>query len=215
MTIKTDIITHQTTTTIIITINNTTIFISIINKKKTIKNQNFFPLTINYQKHTYTTNKIPNNFFKHKNHPSKNKTLTTHLINHPIHPLFPNTFKNKIQIITTIISINPNIQPNIITIINTSTTLTISNIPFNNPINTTHINHINNQLILNPNITKLTTSKLNLIITNTNNAILIIKSKTNNLTKKKILTTIIFNHNQQQIIINTINKFTTKITTPT
>ena len=113
--------------------------------------QDFFPLTVNYQERTYAAGKIPGGFFKREGRPSEGETLIARLIDRPIRPLFPEGFFNEIQVVATVVSVNPQISPDLVAMIGASAALTLSGVPFNGPIGAARVGFIDNQFVLKPN----------------------------------------------------------------
>ncbi|AXN02388.1 Polyribonucleotide nucleotidyltransferase [Candidatus Purcelliella pentastirinorum] len=210
ITLETGTIARQSSSSIIASMDETTILISIVNQKNNKNEQNFFPLTVHYQERAYAAGRIPGSFFRREGRPSENEILTGRLIDRPIRPLFPSNCTDEIQIIATVISLNPQINPDIISIIGTSAALHLSNIPFNGPIGAARVGYINNQYILNPTYDEIKKSDLNLIISGTKDAVLMIESTSNMLNENKILDAIIFGHNEQKNVINQIKSLTNK-----
>ncbi|QJC30911.1 polyribonucleotide nucleotidyltransferase [Enterobacteriaceae endosymbiont of Macroplea appendiculata] len=214
VTIETGMIARQTTSAVVVNINGTTVLVTIVINKNIKKEQNFLPLSVHYQEKSYAAGRIPGNFFRRESRPSENEMLIARLIDRPLRPLFPKGFLYDIQIIATVISINPNIYPDVVAIIGVSAALSISNIPFNGPIGTARIGYINKCFVLNPSITKMKHSQLDLIITGTQKEILMVEAKTNQLDETEILNAIIYGHKQQQQLISNIIMFAEKVNIP-
>ena len=143
----------------------------------------------------------------------KAKRLTARLIDRPIRPLFPDAFKNEVQVIATVVSVNPDVQPDIPTMIGTSAALAISGIPFNGPIGAARVGHKDGQLVLNPSNTELETS-LDLVVAGTEGAVLMVESEADNLTEEEMLSAVVYGHDQQQAVIKAINEFKAEVATP-
>ncbi|MBW3694209.1 polyribonucleotide nucleotidyltransferase [Vibrio sp. T187] len=214
VTLETGVIARQATSAVMVTMDDTSVFVSVVGKKEAVEGQDFFPLTVNYQERTYAAGKIPGGFFKREGRPSEGETLTARLIDRPIRPLFPDAFKNEVQVIATVMSVNPDVQPDMVTMIGTSAALAISGIPFNGPIGAARVGHIDGQLVLNPSNTELETSKLDLVVSGTDNAVLMVESEADNLTEEEMLSAVVFGHDQQQVVINAINEFAAEVATP-
>ncbi|RJX70469.1 polyribonucleotide nucleotidyltransferase [Vibrio sinensis] len=214
VTLETGVIARQATAAVMVTMDDTAVFVSVVGKKEAVEGQDFFPLTVNYQERTYAAGKIPGGFFKREGRPSEGETLTARLIDRPIRPLFPSAFKNEVQIIATVMSVNPNVQPDMVTMIGTSAALAISGLPFNGPIGAARVGHIDGQLVLNPSMTELATSKLDLVVSGTENAVLMVESEADNLTEEEMLSAVVFGHEQQQVVIKAINEFAAEVATP-
>ncbi|MFA0697478.1 polyribonucleotide nucleotidyltransferase, partial [Vibrio sp. 10N.222.49.C9] len=145
-----------------------------------------------YQERTYAAGKIPGGFFKREGRPSEGETLTARLIDRPIRPLFPEGFKNEVQVIATVMSVNPDVQPDMITMLATSAALSISGVPFNGPIGAARVAHIDGELVLNPSMTELESSKLDLVVSGTEGAVLMVESQADNLTEEEMLAAVVY-----------------------
>ncbi|CCN35808.1 Polyribonucleotide nucleotidyltransferase [Vibrio nigripulchritudo SO65] len=214
VTIETGAIARQATAAVMVNMDDTAVFVSVVGKKEAVEGQDFFPLTVNYQERTYAAGKIPGGFFKREGRPSEGETLTARLIDRPIRPLFPDAFKNEVQVIATVMSVNPDVQPDIPTMIGTSAALAISGIPFNGPIGAARVGHIDGQLVLNPSNTELESSKLDLVVAGTDNAVLMVESEADNLTEEEMLSAVVYGHDQQQAVITAIKEFAAEVATP-
>jgi polyribonucleotide nucleotidyltransferase len=214
VTLETGVIARQATAAVMVTMDDTSVFVSVVGKKEAVEGQDFFPLTVNYQERTYAAGKIPGGFFKREGRPSEGETLTARLIDRPIRPLFPDGFKNEVQVIATVMAVNPDVQPDIPSMIGTSAALAISGIPFNGPIGAARVGHINGQLVLNPSITELSDSRLDLVVAGTENAVLMVESEADILTEEEMLSAVVFGHDQQQAVIRAINEFAAEVATP-
>ncbi|MFC1234531.1 polyribonucleotide nucleotidyltransferase [Vibrio sp. DW001] len=214
VTLETGVIARQATSAVMVTMDDTAVLVSVVGKKVAVEGQSFFPLTVNYQERTYAAGKIPGGFFKREGRPSEGETLTARLIDRPIRPLFPDEFKNEVQVIATVVSVNPDVQPDIVTMIGTSAALSISGIPFNGPIGSARVGHIDGQLVLNPSNTELETSKLDLVVAGTDGAVLMVESEADNLSEEEMLSAVVFGHDQQQVVISAIKEFAAEVATP-
>ncbi|MUK46738.1 polyribonucleotide nucleotidyltransferase [Aliivibrio fischeri] len=214
VTLETGVIARQATAAVMASMDDTSVFVSVVAKKEAVPGQDFFPLTVNYQERTYAAGKIPGGFFKREGRPSEAETLTARLIDRPIRPLFPDAFKNEVQVIATVVSINPEVNPDMITMIGTSAALAIAGIPFNGPIGAARVGHINGELVLNPSNTELENSKLDLVVSGTEGAVLMVESEADNLTEEEMLSAVVFGHDQQQVVIKAINEFAAEVATP-
>lgn len=214
VTLETGVMARQATAAVMVSMDDTSVFVSVVGKKEAVEGQDFFPLTVNYQERTYAAGKIPGGFFKREGRPSEGETLTARLIDRPIRPLFPDAFKNEVQVIATVVSVNPDVQPDIVTMIGTSAALAISGIPFNGPIGAARVGYINDQLVLNPSNTELEESKLDLVVAGTDNAVLMVESEADRLSEEQMLQAVVYGHDQQQVVINAINEFAAEVATP-
>ncbi len=214
VTIETGVIARQATSAVMVTMDDTSVFISVVGKKEAVEGQDFFPLTVNYQERTYAAGKIPGGFFKREGRPSEGETLTARLIDRPIRPLFPDGFTNEVQIIATVMAVNPDVQPDIPSLIGTSAALAISGIPFNGPIGAARVGHIDGQLVLNPSAKELGESRLDLVVAGTENAVLMVESEADILSEEEMLSAVVFGHEQQQAVIQAINEFAAEVAAP-
>ena len=214
VTLETGVIARQATAAVMATMDDTSVFVSVVAKKEAVAGQDFFPLTVNYQERTYAAGKIPGGFFKREGRPSEGETLTARLIDRPIRPLFPSAFKNEVQVIATVVSINPDVNPDMITMIATSAALAISGAPFNGPIGAARVGHIDGELVLNPSNTELENSKLDLVVSGTEGAVLMVESEADNLSEEEMLSAVVYGHDQQQVVIKAINEFAAEVATP-
>jgi polyribonucleotide nucleotidyltransferase len=167
VTIETGALARQATAAVMVTMDDTSVFVSVVGKKTATPGQDFFPLTVNYQERTYAAGKIPGGFFKREGRPSEEETLIARLIDRPIRPLFPDGFVNEVQVIATVVSVNPQVQPDIVALIGTSAALSLSGIPFNGPIGAARVGYIDGNYILNPTTEELPESKLDLVVAGT------------------------------------------------
>ncbi|MGP1932267.1 MAG: polyribonucleotide nucleotidyltransferase, partial [Arsenophonus sp. ET-DL12-MAG3] len=205
VTIETGIMARQSDAAVMVNIDDTSVFVTVVWQKKVKEKQDFFPLTVNYQERSYAAGRIPGSFFRREGRPSESETLISRLIDRSIRPLFPEGFINEIQIIATVVSINPQINPDIVAMIGASAALSLSDIPFYGPIGAARVGYVNNKYILNPNYNELKNSRLDLIVACTTNAVIMVESEADLLTEDQMLNAVIFGHKQQQIIIENIN----------
>ena len=214
VTLETGVMARQATAAVMASMDDTSVFVSVVGKKEAVEGQDFFPLTVNYQERTYAAGKIPGGFFKREGRPSESETLTARLVDRPIRPLFPDAFKNEVQVIATVVSVNPDVSPDIVTMIGTSAALAISGIPFNGPIGAARVGYINDQLVLNPSNKELAESRLDLVVAGTESAVLMVESEADRLTEEQMLQAVVFGHDQQQTVINAIKEFAAEVATP-
>ena len=153
VTIETGRVARQASGAVIVDVEGTTAFVSVVGKKEAKEGQDFFPLTVNYQEKTYAAGKIPGGFLKREGRPSDEETLTARLIDRPLRPLFPEGFVNEVQVVITIVSINPEVDPAVPSMIGASAALAISGIPFGGPIGAARVGYIDGEYALNPSTT--------------------------------------------------------------
>lgn len=204
ITLETGVMARQATAAVMASMDDTAVFVTVVGQKKINAGQKFFPLTVNYQERTYAAGRIPGGFFRREGRPSENEILTARLIDRPIRPLFPKNFLNEVQIIATVVSVNPQINPDIISIIGASAALSLSGIPFYGPVGAARVGYINNQYVLNPISEDMKNSSLDLMISGTQNATLMVEAESKILSEEQILGAIVFGHQQQQVVINNI-----------
>ncbi|OOE97512.1 polyribonucleotide nucleotidyltransferase [Salinivibrio sp. IB643] len=215
VTLETGVMARQANGAVMVSMDDTSVFVSVVGKKEAAEGQSFFPLTVNYQERTYAAGKIPGGFFKREGRPSESETLTARLIDRPIRPLFPDSFKNEVQVIATVVSVNPAVSPDIVAMLGTSAALAISGIPFNGPIGSARVGYINDELVLNPSPAQLDESKLDLVVAGTEGAVLMVESEADRLSEEQMLQAVMFGHEQQQTAINAIKEFAAEVGTPT
>ena len=185
--------------------DDTAVFVTVVGQKKAKPGQSFFPLTVNYQERTYAAGRIPGSFFRREGRPSEGETLTSRLIDRPIRPLFPDSFLNEVQVIATVVSVNPQVNPDIVAMIGASAALSLSGIPFNGPIGAARVGYINDQYVLNPTTDELKESRLDLVVAGTAGAVLMVESEADVLSEDQMLGAVVFGHDQQQVVIENIN----------
>lgn len=207
VTLETGAIARKATAAVMASMDDTTVFVSVVAKKEVKEGQDFFPLTVNYQERTYAAGRIPGGFFKREGRPSENETLIARLIDRPIRPLFPEGFFNEIQIVATVVSVNPQISPDLVAMIGASAALSLSGVPFNGPIGAARVGFINDQFVLNPTITEQKQSRLDLVVAGTDKAVLMVESEADILSEEQMLAAVVFGHQQQQIVIENIKEF--------
>ncbi|WP_417665534.1 polyribonucleotide nucleotidyltransferase [Pseudidiomarina sp.] len=207
VTLETGAMARQATGAVLASMDDTTVLVTVVAKKEAKEGQDFFPLTVNYQERTYAAGKIPGGFFKREGRPSENETLTCRLIDRPIRPLFPEGFKNEVQVIATVISVNPQINPDIVALIGTSAALAISGVPFSGPIGAARVGVINDEYVLNPTADELATSKLDLVVAGTAGAVLMVESEAQMLSEDAMLGAVVYGHEQMQNVITAISEF--------
>lgn len=214
VTLETGVIARQATAAVMASMDDTCVLVSVVGKKDTKPGQDFFPLTVNYQEKTYAAGKIPGGFFKREGRPSEYETLTSRLIDRPIRPLFPNGFMNEVQIIVTVVSANPEIPTDIISLIGTSAALAISGMPFNGPIGAARVGYKDEQYLLNTRTSELEDSQLDLVVAGTKNAVLMVESEADILSEEVMLGAVMYGHEQLQTVIGAVAEFAAEVNTP-
>jgi polyribonucleotide nucleotidyltransferase len=214
VTIETGMMARQATAAVMVSMDDTAVFVTAVGAKKAKPGQDFFPLTVNYQERTYAAGRIPGSFFRREGRPSEGETLTARLIDRPIRPLFPEGFVNEVQVIATVVSVNPQVNPDVVAMIGASAALSLSGIPFNGPIGCARVGYINDQYVLNPTTDELKTSQLNLVVAGTEGAVLMVESEAELLSEEQMLGAVVFGHDQQQVVIQNINELVAKAGKP-
>ena len=207
VTLETGAIARQATAAVMASMDDTTVFVTVVTKKDVKEGQDFFPLTVDYQERTYAAGRIPGGFFKREGRPSEGETLVARLIDRPVRPLFPEGFFNEIQVIATVVSVNPQISPDLVAMIGASAALSLSGVPFNGPIGAARVGFINDQFVLNPTISEQKQSRLDLVVAGTDKAVLMVESEADVLTEEQMLSAVVFGHQQQQVVIENIKEF--------
>ena len=210
VTLETGIMARQATAAVMVNMDDTAVFVTVVANKKVKEGQDFFPLTVNYQERTYAAGRIPGGFFKREGRPSEGETLIARLIDRPLRPLFPEGFVNEIQIIATVVSVNPEVSPDLVAMIGASAALCLSGVPFHGPIGAARVGFINDEFVLNPSVKELATSRLDLVVAGTKSAVLMVESEADLLTEDQMLAAVVFGHDQQQVVIDNINEFVAK-----
>lgn len=208
--LETGVIARQATAAVLASMDDTTVLVTIVSENTVSSGQKFFPLVVNYQERTYAAGRIPGGFFRREGRPSENEILISRLIDRPIRPLFSKNFLNEVQIIATVISVNPQVNPDIISIIGASAALCLSGLPFLGPIGAARIGFLDNKYLLNPSTEIIKKSLLDLVVSGTEDSILMVEAEASILSEKEILNAILFGHNNQKSLIENIILFSEK-----
>ncbi|WP_222428818.1 polyribonucleotide nucleotidyltransferase [Denitratisoma sp. DHT3] len=206
VTLETGEIARQAGGAVMVNMDDTVVLASVVGATKAKPGQDFFPLTVDYVEKTYAAGKIPGGFFKREGRPSEKETLTSRLIDRPIRPLFPDGFYNEVQVVCTVMSCNPEIDPDIPAMIGASAALAISGIPFNGPIGGARVGYIDGQYVLCPTKSQLANTQLDLVVAGTAAAVLMVESEAKQLSEDVMLGAVVFGHEQMQVAINAINE---------
>ncbi len=206
VTIETGEIARQTDGAVLVSVADTAVLVTAVGRKEAAEGREFFPLTVNYQEKTYAAGRIPGGFFKREGRPSEKETLTCRLIDRPIRPLFPKGFYNEVQVVATVVSVNPDVDPDIPAILGASAALALSGMPFRGPIGGARVGYINSEYVLNPSMSQLTESKLNLVVAGTERAVLMVESEADCLSEDVMLGAVMFGHEQMQTAIKVISE---------
>ncbi|MEM7610865.1 MAG: polyribonucleotide nucleotidyltransferase [Pseudomonadota bacterium] len=214
VTLETGEIARQTDGAVMVSVGDTVVLVTAVGRKKADPGRDFFPLTINYQEKTYAAGKIPGGFFKREGRPSEKETLTSRLIDRPLRPLFPKGFRNEVQVIATVVSLDPQIDPDIPSLIGASAALAISGMPFQGPIGAARVGYANGEYLLNPGADALETSQLDLVVAGTADAVLMVESEADRLSEDVMLGAVVFGHEQMQVAIDAIKELAAEASKP-
>ena len=214
VTLTTGEIARQASGAVVVQMGDTVILATVVAKKETKPGQDFFPLTVDYIEKAYAAGKFPGGFFKREGRPSEHETLTSRLIDRPIRPLFPDGFFNEVQVIIHVLSVDPEINPDIPSMIGASAALTISGIPFKGPIGACRVGYVNGGFVCNPTGSQLKESRLDLVVAGTERAVLMVESEADCLPEQTMLDAVMFGHQQMQVAINAIHELTAEAGKP-
>ncbi|KRG68874.1 polyribonucleotide nucleotidyltransferase [Pseudoxanthomonas dokdonensis] len=208
LTLETGEIARQAGGAVIVKMDDTVLLVSAVAAKSAREGQDFFPLTVDYQEKFYAGGRIPGGFFKREGRATEKETLISRLIDRPIRPLFPEDYKNEVQIIATVMSLNPDIDGDIAALIGASAALSLAGTPFKGPIGAAKVGYKNGEYILNPTVTELKDSQLELVVAGTANAVLMVESEAALLSEEVMLGAVTYGHREMQKVINLINELT-------
>jgi polyribonucleotide nucleotidyltransferase len=206
VTIETGEIARQAGGAVLVSMEETVVLVSVVAAKNAKPGQDFFPLTVDYQEKVYAAGRIPGGFFKREGRPSEKETLTSRLIDRPIRPLFPDGFYNEVQVVATVMSLNPEVDSDIPALIGASAALAISGVPFNGPIGAARVGYIDGQYVLCPTLSQLKDSQLDLVVAGTEAAVLMVESEADQLSEEIMLGAVVFGHTEMQKAISAINE---------
>ena len=207
-------IARQADGAVMVNMADTVVLVTAVGRKAADPGRDFFPLTVNYQEKTYAAGKIPGGFFKREGRPAEKETLVCRLIDRPIRPLFPKGFKNEVQVIATVMSLNPEVDADIPALIGASAALAISGMPFAGPIGAAKVSYVDGSYVLNPSVSVAKASDLELIVAGTQDAVLMVESEANGLSEEIMLGAVMFGHEQMQVAISTIKELAAEVGKP-
>ena len=214
VTIETGVVARQADGSVLVKMSDTVVLVTAVGQKGHAEGRDFFPLTVNYQEKTYAAGRIPGGFFKREGRPTEKETLTSRLIDRPIRPLFPKGFRNDVQVVATVISVNPDINPDIPSLIGASASLAISGLPFMGPIGAARVGYKDGAYLLNPDNEVLNDSQLDLMVAGTKNAVLMVESEAQVLSEEVMLGAVMFGHEQMQVAIEAIEDLAKEVGKP-
>ena len=206
VTLETGELARQADGAVLVTMSDTVVLVTAVGLKKATPGRDFFPLTVNYIEKTYAAGRIPGGFFKREGRPTEKETLTSRLIDRPIRPLFPEGFINDVQVVASVLSVNSEVDPDIAALLGASAALAISGMPFMGPIGAARIGYLDGKYVLNPTVTQLAESKLDLVVAGTNEGVLMVESEADCLNEEVMLGAVVFGHEQMQAAISAIKE---------
>ncbi|MBV1931656.1 MAG: polyribonucleotide nucleotidyltransferase [Porticoccaceae bacterium] len=215
VTLETGRIARQATGAVVCSMDDTVVLCTVVGAKNARPGQDFFPLTVNYQEKTYAAGRIPGGFFKREGRPTEKETLTCRLIDRPIRPLFPNGFKNEVQVVLTVMSSNKDIDPDIPSLIGASAALAISGLPFNGPVGAARVGFSDaDGYMLNPTFSELKDSRLDMVVAGTKDAVLMVESEASELSEDLMLGAVLYAHQEMQAVIQVIEELASEAGKP-
>ncbi len=212
--IETGEIARQADGAVFINMGGTQVLVTVVGRKEGAEKNDFFPLTINYQEKSYAAGKIPGGFNKREGRPSEHETLTSRLIDRPLRPLFPEGFMNEVQVIATVMSLNPDVQADVVAMIGASAALAISGIPFDGPIGAARVGYRDGVYTLNPGFKDIESSELDLVVAGTDDAILMVESEAKELSEEVMLGAVMYGHEMMKSVIQMINELAKEVGKP-
>jgi polyribonucleotide nucleotidyltransferase len=214
VTLETAEIARQADAAVMVNMDETIVLATIVASKDADSGRDFFPMTVDYQEKTYAAGKIPGGFFRREGRPSEKEILTCRLIDRPIRPLFPTGYTNEVQIILTVVSLNPDVDPEIPALIGASAALSISGLPFNGPVGAARVGYKDGEYLLNPQVGLSEASDLDLIVAGTQDAVLMVESEANALPEDVMLGAVLYGHEQSQVVIEAIKELAAEVNKP-
>lgn len=214
VTLETGEIARQADGAVIINMAGTVVLVTVVARKEAMPGKDFFPLTIDYQEKTYAAGKIPGGFFRREGRPSEKEILTARLMDRPLRPLFPKSFFNEIQVIATVLSLNPEMDPEVPSMLAASAAMSISGVPFKGPISAARVGYRDGEYLLNPTTTEIAESSLDLVVAGTEKAVLMVESEASILPEDVMLGAVMFGHEQMQVAIKAIAELVAETAKP-
>jgi polyribonucleotide nucleotidyltransferase len=205
--LETGAIARQADGAVMVNMSDTVVLVTVVAAKETVEDRDFFPLTVNYQERSYAAGRIPGGFFRREGRPSENETLISRLIDRPLRPLFPEGFTNEVQIIATVLSLNGEVNPDIPAMLGASAALLLSGIPCKGPIAGARVGYSDGQYLLNPTLSELEYSELDLVVAGTESAVLMVESEAEGLPEEVMLGAVMYGYEQMQVAIQAIRAF--------
>lgn len=214
VTLETGAVARQATGAVIVRMGDTVVLVTVVAEKEAREDRDFFPLTVNYQERYYANGRLPGGFIKRENRPSNQEILISRLIDRPLRPLFPEGFTNDVQVIATLLSLDPDILPDVPALIGAAAALEISGIPFNGPLAGIRVGYQEGNYFINPGVKQLESSNLDLFVAGTKSAILMVESEASELSEEIMLGAVMFGHQEMQVAITAIQELAKDIAKP-
>ena len=206
VTLETGAVARQATGAVLVTMDETVVLVTVVARRDARPDADFFPLTVDYQERSYAAGRIPGSFFRREGRPTEKETLASRLIDRPLRPLFPKGFRNEVQIVATVLSLNPKVDSEIPAMLGASAAVALSGVPFSGPIGAVRVGYVNGEYLLNPCEELNSTSELNLVVAGTKDAVLMVESEAKCLPEDVMLGAVLFGHEQMQVAIRAINE---------
>ncbi len=206
VTLETGVMARQATAAVLASMDDTVVLVTVVGQDAGSEDRDFFPLTVNYQERTYAAGRIPGGYFKREAKPSEKETLTSRLIDRPIRPLFPKGFTSEVQIIATVLSANPEIDPDIPALLGASAALSLSGMPFKGPLGAARVGYKEGSYLLNPTLSQTASSDLDMVVAGTRGAVLMVESEAKELPESIMLGAVMFGHQHMQVAIQAIEE---------
>ena len=211
--LETGVIAKQASAAVLATMDDTVVLVTVVGQDGG-EDRDFFPLTVNYQERSYAAGRVPGGYFKREAKPSEKETLTSRLIDRPVRPLFPKGFGQEVQVIATVLSVNPEVNPDIPAMLGASAALSLSGMPFKGPLAAARVGYSDGAYLLNPTKTQLATSSLDMVVAGTKQAVLMVESEAKELPEDVMLGAVVFAHNEMQVVIDNINAMVDEVQNP-
>jgi len=206
VTLETGRIARQATASVLVDMDGTVVLVALVAEKEAKAGRDFFPLTVHYLERFYAGGRIPGGFFKREGRPTEQEVLTSRLIDRPLRPLFEDGFMNEVQIVATVLSINPEVDPDIAALLGASAAVAVAGLPFKGPVGAARVGYKNGSYLLNPTRSQLEQSDLDLVVAGTASSVLMVESEAKQLTEETMLGAVMYGHEQMQIAIKAINE---------
>ena len=203
--LETGEIARQASGAVLASLGDTVVLTTVVGARSAQTGRDFFPLTVDYVEKTYAAGKIPGGFFKREGRPTEKETLTSRLIDRPLRPLFPDGFRNEVQVIATVLSLDPEIDPDIPALVGASAALAVSGLPFDGPVGAVRVGYVRGEFVLNPTFEQTAASDLDLVVAGTRNAVLMVESEAKVLPESVMLDAVMFGHERMQVAIDAID----------